>query len=190
MSKAPKYFMYFPGNYRWSAAFVNMLGTAPFGGVDMSELHAHRPAAGREERRGRRGVVRCLRQGRRHRARPCREVPRRAASRSARLFLSARLSLLSDGRALPHAEGCARARRLPQGRRLLSSIRRAVRQQDRNRRRAVRRQEACPAISCRRRTPNPRVRPAWCSSTASISPRRFSSCAACPISCAAAFRCW
>jgi dienelactone hydrolase len=35
----PKYFMYFPGNYRWSAAFVNMLGTAPFGGADMSELH-------------------------------------------------------------------------------------------------------------------------------------------------------
>jgi dienelactone hydrolase len=40
MSDAPKYFMYFPGNYRWSAAFVNMLGTAPFGGVDISELHA------------------------------------------------------------------------------------------------------------------------------------------------------
>jgi dienelactone hydrolase len=39
MFKAPKYFMYFPGNYRWSAAFVNMLGTAPFGGVDISELH-------------------------------------------------------------------------------------------------------------------------------------------------------
>ena len=39
MATAPKYFMYFPGNYRWSAAFVNMLGTAPFGGVDMSELH-------------------------------------------------------------------------------------------------------------------------------------------------------
>src|SRR5271169_1434430 len=39
MSNAPKYFMYFPGNYRWSAAFVNMLGTAPFGGVDISELH-------------------------------------------------------------------------------------------------------------------------------------------------------
>ena len=39
MANAPKYFMYFPGNYRWSAAFVNMLGTAPFGGVDMSELH-------------------------------------------------------------------------------------------------------------------------------------------------------
>ena len=39
MASAPKYFMYFPGNYRWSAAFVNMLGTAPFGGVDMSELH-------------------------------------------------------------------------------------------------------------------------------------------------------
>ena len=40
MSQAPKYFMYFPGNYRWSAAFVNMLGTAPSGGVDISELHA------------------------------------------------------------------------------------------------------------------------------------------------------
>jgi dienelactone hydrolase len=35
----PKYFMYFPGNYRWSAAFVNMLGRAPFGGADISELH-------------------------------------------------------------------------------------------------------------------------------------------------------
>ena len=39
MASAPKYFMYFPGNYRWSAAFVNMLGTAAFGGVDISELH-------------------------------------------------------------------------------------------------------------------------------------------------------
>jgi dienelactone hydrolase len=39
MPGLPKYFMYFPGNYRWSAAFVNMLGTAPFGGVDISELH-------------------------------------------------------------------------------------------------------------------------------------------------------
>ncbi|HTV38881.1 MAG TPA: hypothetical protein VMF12_20810 [Xanthobacteraceae bacterium] len=39
MSEAPKYFMYFPGNYRWSAAFVNMLGTAASGGVDISELH-------------------------------------------------------------------------------------------------------------------------------------------------------
>ena len=39
MPNAPKYFMYFPGNYRWSAAFVNMLGTAAFGGVDISELH-------------------------------------------------------------------------------------------------------------------------------------------------------
>jgi len=39
MASAPKYFMYFAGNYRWSAAFVNMLGTAAFGGVDISELH-------------------------------------------------------------------------------------------------------------------------------------------------------
>ena len=39
MSKIPKYFMYFPGNYRWSAAFVNMLGRASYGGADISELH-------------------------------------------------------------------------------------------------------------------------------------------------------
>ena len=31
--------MYFPGNYRWSAAFVNMLGRASYGGADISELH-------------------------------------------------------------------------------------------------------------------------------------------------------
>ena len=39
MSETPKYFMYFPGNYRWSAAFVNMLGRASYGGADISELH-------------------------------------------------------------------------------------------------------------------------------------------------------
>lgn len=36
--KAP-YFMYFPDHYRWSSGFVNMLGTAPYGGADISELH-------------------------------------------------------------------------------------------------------------------------------------------------------
>src|SRR5262249_57017289 len=39
MTKTTKYFMYFPGNYRWSAAFVNMLGRAAYGGADISELH-------------------------------------------------------------------------------------------------------------------------------------------------------
>ena len=39
MPKTPKYFMYFPGNYRWSAAFVNMLGRGSYGGADISELH-------------------------------------------------------------------------------------------------------------------------------------------------------
>src|SRR5215475_971193 len=39
MSKMPKYFMYFPGNYRWSAAFVNILGRGNFGGADISEVH-------------------------------------------------------------------------------------------------------------------------------------------------------
>src|SRR3954471_3066006 len=39
MPKTPKYFMYFPGNYRWSAGFVNMLGRGSYGGADISELH-------------------------------------------------------------------------------------------------------------------------------------------------------
>lgn len=39
MAKTPKYFMYYPENYRWSAAYVNMLGRAHYGGSDISELH-------------------------------------------------------------------------------------------------------------------------------------------------------
>jgi dienelactone hydrolase len=39
MATPPKYFMYFPGNYRWSAAYVNMLGRGTYGGADISELH-------------------------------------------------------------------------------------------------------------------------------------------------------
>jgi len=37
--KEPPYFMYFPGNYRWSAAFVNMIGSIAYGGAEMGELH-------------------------------------------------------------------------------------------------------------------------------------------------------
>src|ERR1044072_3117494 len=39
MAKESSYFMYFPGNYRWSAAFINMMGSAPYGGSDIGELH-------------------------------------------------------------------------------------------------------------------------------------------------------
>ena len=39
MAKTPKYFMYFPENYRWSAAYLNMLGRGHYGGSDISELH-------------------------------------------------------------------------------------------------------------------------------------------------------
>src|SRR4051812_14900863 len=39
MPKDNTYFMYFPDNYRWSAAFINMLGSAPYGGADIGELH-------------------------------------------------------------------------------------------------------------------------------------------------------
>ena len=37
--KDPPYFMYFPGNYRWSAAFINMMSSAPYGGSEIGELH-------------------------------------------------------------------------------------------------------------------------------------------------------
>src|SRR5688572_6058710 len=37
--KDPAYFMYFPGNYRWSAGFINMLSSAPYGGSEIAELH-------------------------------------------------------------------------------------------------------------------------------------------------------
>lgn len=33
------YFQYFPGNYRWSSGMINMMGVAPYGGSDISELH-------------------------------------------------------------------------------------------------------------------------------------------------------
>ncbi|MCC6532021.1 MAG: alpha/beta hydrolase [Burkholderiales bacterium] len=33
------YFMYFPDDYRWSAAIVNMLGSATFGSADVGEIH-------------------------------------------------------------------------------------------------------------------------------------------------------
>jgi len=38
-TKAPAYFMYFPGNYRWSAAFINMIGCIAYGGAEIGELH-------------------------------------------------------------------------------------------------------------------------------------------------------
>ena len=37
--KDPPYFMYFPGNYRWSAAFINMIGCIAYGGAEIGELH-------------------------------------------------------------------------------------------------------------------------------------------------------
>ncbi len=37
--KDPSYFLYFPGNYRWSAAILSMLSSAPWGGADISEVH-------------------------------------------------------------------------------------------------------------------------------------------------------
>lgn len=38
-AKDPAYFMYFPGNYRWSAAFINIMGSIAYGGAEIGELH-------------------------------------------------------------------------------------------------------------------------------------------------------
>jgi len=46
-ASSPKHFMYFPGDYRWSAEMLVVLGTAPFGGADFSE--ADRIARGLRE---------------------------------------------------------------------------------------------------------------------------------------------
>ena len=67
MAKPDSYFMYFPGNYRWSAAFINMLGCAPYGGSDIGELHKIGQLLQGKGRRRRRGVVRRLRES----GRPC-----------------------------------------------------------------------------------------------------------------------
>ena len=37
MDKKPNYFMYFPGNYRWSAEMLGILSAAPYGGIELSE---------------------------------------------------------------------------------------------------------------------------------------------------------
>ena len=38
MAKEPPYFMYFPGSYRWSAAFSGMMSSALWGGADIAEI--------------------------------------------------------------------------------------------------------------------------------------------------------
>lgn len=35
---APKHFVYYPGNYRWSAEMMVILSTAPYGGAELSEV--------------------------------------------------------------------------------------------------------------------------------------------------------
>ena len=34
----PNHFIYFPGNYRWSAEMLGALSTAPYGGSDIAEV--------------------------------------------------------------------------------------------------------------------------------------------------------
>jgi dienelactone hydrolase len=39
MDNQSTYFMYFPGNYRWSAAFLNMMSLTPYGASEIGELY-------------------------------------------------------------------------------------------------------------------------------------------------------
>ena len=112
MAKDPGYFMYFPGNYRWSSAFINMIGSAPYGGSEFGELHKigtllkDKGARGRRRRgstRARRWPTAC--------ARYAEKFEGAGHRHSAAARLSARVQLLPDGRALPHAQGREGARR-------------------------------------------------------------------------------
>ena len=120
MPKTPKYFMYFPGNYRWSAAFVNMLGRGSYGGADISELHKiGRLLEGKDAEDDDAWFDACATIADEVRA----HAERFRASNhpvSAARVLFARLPLLSDGRALSHAEGQEGAGRLSHRGRLLS----------------------------------------------------------------------
>ena len=105
--KAPPYFMYFPGNYRWSAAMLGMLSTARLGRLGHQRGRQDRPAAegqGRDSRR-RRSVVRRVRQGRGRGARARRGATKPRDTGTPLPVLSARMQVLPDGRALPHAQG-------------------------------------------------------------------------------------
>src|SRR5690348_11282147 len=108
MAKDPGYFMYFPGNYRWSAGIINMLSSAPYGGAEISELYK------------------------------IGEMLKDKDPEDDDAWFDARVQLLRDGRALPHAEGREGARRLPHRRGLLPQVRRAHRHEDRARRGSVR----------------------------------------------------
>ncbi len=128
MSKAPKYFMYFPGNYRWSAAFVNMLGTAPFGGVDISELHAiGRLLEGKSGEDDEAWFDACVKVADTVRGHAEKFRAERSSRMSAASFYLRACHYYQMGERFPHAEGCARARCLSHGRRLLSPVRRAFR---------------------------------------------------------------
>src|SRR5580692_3342565 len=135
MPTAPKYFMYFPGNYRWSAAFVNMLGTAPFGGVDMSELHQiGRMLQGKSGDDDEAWFDACT---------TVADIVRVRAEkfRADNYPVAGGLSLLADGRALQDAEGSASAGCLSHSGRVLPSVRRGVGRENRNCRCPVRGQK-------------------------------------------------
>ena len=121
MAKEPTYFMYFPGNYRWSAAFLNMMSLTPYGASEIGELYKIgrmlKDKAPEDDEAWFNACVKVADGVRAHAERF--EKSRPPHLRGARV--SPRLQLLPDGRALPHPEGQGGARHLPQQRRVLPS---------------------------------------------------------------------
>ena len=119
MAKEPTYFMYFPGNYRWSAAFLNMMSLTPYGASEIGELYKIgrmlKDKAPEDDEAWFDACVKVADGVRAHAERFDKSRPPRL--RGARL--PPRLQLLPDGRAVPHPEGRGGARHLPHRRRLL-----------------------------------------------------------------------
>ena len=139
--KAPPYFLYFPGNYRWSAAFVNMLGTAPFGGVDMSELHKiGRMLEGKSGDDDEAWFDACTKVADIVRGRAEKFRAENYPVAAAPFYLRA-CHYYQMGERFRTPKDQPRARHLSHRGRVLPPIRRAHRREDRDRRGAVRRQE-------------------------------------------------
>ena len=180
MAKMPKYFMYFPGNYRWSAAFVNMLGRGSFGGAEISELHKiGRLLEGKgaeDDEAWFDAFLRVADEVRGH-AERFRQTGHPVSAAS---FYLRACHYYQMGERFRTPKDAPRARRLPHRRRLLPSVRRPDRREDRDRRGAVRGRQPARVFRARAERASRDGRPASCSSTGSTSPRRSSSSPACP----------
>ena len=176
-------FIYFPTNYRWSMGLLLCLSAAPWGGAEIDEVNRVGRALARQDRRRQR-LVRGMGADGRHRrgARPRRREEGPHTDR--RRLPDAGGALLPDRRALPAARA-ALARHLQEGGEVVCRRRGdAEAAAHRVGGDSVRRQDHAGAVRASRAGGGRRQARAgaWCSSTASTSPRRFNISRAFPIS--------